>query len=309
MLGHTFSIKRMQTHDGPGFRTTVFMKGCALRCAWCHNPESLSAGQEVWLDENKCIGCGLCYDHGGVRTTHDNWNGDIRVAESCPSKALELLRRTWTVEELVGEIERDAAFIEDGGVTFSGGEPAQQWRFVAEAMEACKARKLHTALDTCGAATSSAFEALLAHADLVLFDLKILDPDEHRKWTGQDNRQIMANLRQTAERVRNNESRLWIRTPLIPEATATVDNISDIGGYVRDELSDAVDRWELCSFNNLCVEKYRWMEMDWRFSESPLLDRSVAEELFGIAMESSGLENGRLFLKGRFQSVFGKLSI
>lgn len=215
MIGHTFSVKRMQTHDGPGLRTTVFMKGCSLRCAWCHNPESFSAAQEVWRDDAKCISCGICATADGSRTDHSNWNGDLACVEKCPSKALEALRIDGTVDELFQQIDRDSGFFENGGVTVSGGEPALQWPFVTGLLQKCKVKGLHTALDSCGAAPAQAFDALLPHLDLVLFDLKIMDAASHKQWTGRDNRDILENIQRIAEQVRSNKSlKLWIRTPL-----------------------------------------------------------------------------------------------
>lgn len=297
MTGYTFSVKRMQTHDGPGLRTTVFMKGCSLRCAWCHNPESLSADQEIWRDDSKCIGCGFCCHEDGVRADHSNWSGDLSVVENCPSKALEALRQEWPVEELLPAIDRDAGFFEEGGVTFSGGEPALQWPFVSAVMKRCKENGLHTALDTCGAAPAAAFDALLPQTSLVLFDLKMMDPEKHRKWTGRDNLQILKNLRRIAAYIQDHpEVKLWIRTPLIPAATATESNLAAVGSFIKEELGGAVERWELCAFNNLCVDKYRRLKRDWQFADTPLLERGFGDQLLEAARENFS----PVSLKGRF---------
>ena len=291
----------MQTHDGPGLRTTVFMKGCSLRCAWCHNPESISARQEIWLDETKCIGCGFCHNERNEQLTRANWDGNEEIIQNCPAKALELLRTSWSAEELLQKINRDAGFFDEGGVTFSGGEPALQWPFLSKVMEQCKATGLHTALDTCGAAAPKAFDALLPHCDLILFDLKIIHPEEHQKWTGQKNAQILDNFKKiSAYASQNPELKIWIRTPLIPGATDSEENIRAIGRFLQDSWTDQIERWELCTFNNLCVEKYRKLNMDWRFADTPLMDREHAQNLHRIAAESLGAEkSARVFLKGR----------
>ncbi|VGO19125.1 glycyl-radical enzyme activating protein [Pontiella sulfatireligans] len=300
--GHTFSVKRMQTHDGPGLRTTVFMKGCSLRCAWCHNPESLSGKAELWRNEPRCIGCGICALDDGSLTDHDNWNGDPAVIENCPAKALEPLRKDWSVEALLADLERDAAFFtKNGGITVSGGEPAMQWPFVAELLKGCREREWHTALDTCGAAPAEALDVLLPLCDLVLFDLKIMNSSNHRKWTGQGNEQILDNFCKTmAYATEHPELKIWIRTPLIPGATDGTENIEAIGHFLSNHWTDQIERWDLCAFNNLAVEKYQKMNMEWEFAETPLMERKHGEELLQTAIGALGPEKyDRVYLKGR----------
>jgi pyruvate formate lyase activating enzyme len=303
----------MQTHDGPGLRTTVFLKGCPLRCAWCHNPESIRPDREIWWRKDACIGDLSCVRDcpnqaleltpEGMRIDRDRCEGCYRCVDACPAKAMEALRRDWTFDELLDEVCRDEAFFaEGGGVTASGGEPLAQWRIVRDLLRACEDRGIHTALDTCGQAAAEAFREVLPHTRLVLYDLKLADPDEHVRWAGRDNRLILENLRKTADEVRRRDDlELWIRTPLIPGATATEENIAALARFVREEIRDAVERWELCAFNPLCADKYRRLGQTWQFEGAGMMNRAGADALHRVALEHSGLPSGRLLLTGRME--------
>jgi len=310
VVGYSFDVRHMQTHDGPGIRTTVFMKGCPLRCAWCHNLESFSMAQEVWWQADRCIGCGKCVEacpEGAIRTDEgiqidrNKCTGCAACADVCPSKAMQALRIDWSVDALFNVINRDRPFLmKGGGVTVSGGEPALQSPFVSELLARCQKEGLHTALDTCGAVPPDAFTPLLSHCDLILFDLKIMDPSDHKKWTGQENFQLLENLRTIADRIQSGSKlKLWIRTPLIPGATANAENIEAIGTFIRENLSGAVDRWELCAFNNLCAEKHHRLGGRWSMEEIPLLTRAEGAALLNVARSGSGLAIDSIFLKGR----------
>ena len=316
--GHTFSVRRMQTHDGPGLRTTVFLKGCSLHCAWCHNPEALSPAHEVWWLADKCIGHRACIEvcpnealqltADGMRIDRAPCEGCYRCVDACPAHAMEALRRDWTLDELLDEVRRDAAFYEEsgGGVTVSGGEPLAQWRFVRSLFRRCRENGIHTALDTCGEAPAEALAAVLPGTRLVLYDLKLIDPDQHKRWTGADNLRILENLKQIVSDVRRQDDlELWIRTPLIPGATATRDNIAGLARFLSEEIEDAVSRWELCSFNPLSAPKYEQLGKEWRFEGVPLLTRDEGRSLHRIALEHSGFSPERLLLKGRMAEEQG----
>jgi pyruvate formate lyase activating enzyme len=289
VTGRVLNIQRMSTEDGPGIRTTVFFKGCPLRCTWCHNPESLDPRPQVVFQEARCIGCGTCRTvcpHGcdPLRCTACG-----RCVADCPAGSREMLGTDWTVDDLVREVVKDRAFFESsgGGVTVSGGEPTMQAPFVRAFLEALAATGVPVAVDTCGACAFDVLERVVEPATLVLFDVKLIDPEAHARHTGQDNARILDNLRRLAGSVRAGDwsGELWVRTPLIPGATADADNIAGIGRFLVG-LDGAVARWELCAFNNLCREQYRRLGRKWALADVPLMTRSELDGLAQVARES-----------------------
>lgn len=288
MTGRVLNIQRMSTEDGPGIRTTVFLKGCPLRCAWCHNPESLDLRPEIVFQEARCIGCGTCRDVCPHGCDPASCTACGRCVAECPAGAREMLGTDWTVDDLVREVIKDRAFFASsgGGVTVSGGEPTMQAPFILAFMEALASAGVPVALDTCGACSFDVLERLIEPASLVLFDVKLIDPDVHRRFTGQDNARILDNLRRVADRVRSGRwsGSLWVRTPLIPGATADTDNLSGVGRFLAG-LDGAVARWELCAFNNLCREQYRRLGRGWAYADVPLMTRG---ELDGLARVARG---------------------
>jgi len=298
--GRILHLQRLSTEDGPGIRTTVFFKGCPLHCSWCHNPESISPYPQVQWLENRCIGCHTCLDtcpNGCLALTAEgisiDWSlckGCGTCAEACPANALELMGTTITMAELVKEVIKDRAFYETsaGGVTASGGEPLSQPEFLAAFLAQLKKAGISTALDTCGIASQESLEKVLPHVDLVLFDLKEIDPDRHRAFTGQSNDVVLETLhyiRDTITRTQPN-TRLWIRTPLIPGATATRENLLGLGAYIARNLDGLPERWELCAFNNLCRDKYRRLGLNWSFEDTPLLSEQELDVLEETARQS-----------------------
>lgn len=228
------NVQRFSVHDGPGIRTTVFLKGCPLRCAWCHNPETLSAAPEVVMLEGRCLRCGACFAACPQHNPVGEFTGPIpgvdlnerdaaaaRVScevcgaclEACPVAGREIIGRTVTPDELVSEIAADRVFFEQsgGGVTFSGGEPLRQATFVVEVLSACRETGLHTALDTSGFAPREDLAAAARQADLVLYDLKCLDEARHREFCGGANTLILENLRWLGDV----HEHIWLRVPLI----------------------------------------------------------------------------------------------
>ena len=311
-------LQRLSTEDGPGLRTTVFFKGCALRCAWCHNPESLSSLPQVQWVENRCIDCGTCLPAcpaghlvrtaNGVMIDRELCDGCGACAEACPAGAMELLGTRIGLDKLVAEVLKDRAYFEasGGGVTVSGGEPTQQAEFVAAFLQRMQAASVRTALDTCGLCPPSALEQILPHTDIVLFDLKEIDGPRHRTFTGAGNRRILDNLLLVRDFIAASAPApaLWIRTPLIPGATATLENVAGIGRFLTENLDGAVTRWELCAFNNLCRDKYRRLGMSWNYATAQLLSAAEVAELTDWARQS-GVNPGVVVATGTPRSEVG----
>jgi pyruvate formate lyase activating enzyme len=235
-----FNIQRCSVHDGPGIRTTVFLKGCPLRCSWCHNPESSTDRPELAVAPDRCVVCGAC-DYVCPSASPDRaargpgWDDGTCIdcgtcTDFCPSGARELVGQVRLVAELVDELERDRSFFSSsgGGVTFSGGEPLSQPIFLTECLETCRERGLHTAVDTCGFASTGVVRRIAKLTDLVLFDLKHMDPEEHERHTGTDNRLILENLRALSD----TDVEIWIRFPLIPEVNDGEANLDAMASFV-----------------------------------------------------------------------------
>lgn len=295
--GTILEIIRMSTEDGPGIRTTVFFKGCPLSCTWCHNPESISTKPQIQWINKACIGCGICTEtcpekalaktSGGVVIDRGLCTGCGLCAAQCPTTAMELLGKKWNVHALASELIKDRVYFAEsgGGVTLSGGEAALQPDFCLALLMELKEKGIQTALDTCGQVSQTLLAGLLPHTDILLYDLKEIDPGKHGLFTGSGNKRILANAAFAAHYKKShpNPQTLWIRTPVIPGATDTAENIGGIGDFIETRLNGAVDRWELCAFNNLCRDKYQRLGIDWPFAGSDLPEKSRMEELTQVA--------------------------
>jgi len=290
----------MSTEDGPGIRTTAFTKGCPLRCLWCHNPESIPRESQVIWVGSRCIGCLTCINtcpkkalikgEKGIIIDRKLCDGCGKCAEECPSTAMELLGHDWEAGALVGELIKDRAYFETsgGGVTVSGGEPTMQTEFVAEVLKELRGKGIPTALDTCGLCRRESLDLLLSNSDMVLFDLKVMDPTLHKELTGVSNERILENLLHIRDTMKQKglPSELWIRTPIIPGATDDEKIIRDIGGYISRNLNGTVKRWDLCAFNNLCRDKYTRLGMDWTYRSTKPLKKEVMEKMAEAARQS-----------------------
>jgi pyruvate formate lyase activating enzyme len=285
LRGLITNVQRFSIHDGPGIRTTVFFKGCPLRCFWCHNPETLRMQPEVQLFPDRCIGCGACFErcaHGA----HVQVNGqrqfrrDLcqacgRCVETCYAEALVMAGRWWTPEELVAELLRDQPFYEQsgGGITLSGGEPLLQQPFSLRVLQMCRQAGLHTAIETAAFCRWESLAELLPWLDLVIMDVKLMDDAQHCTVTGVSNRRILENARRLAE----TDAPLIVRTPVIPTVNDAPHAICAVATFLRDFPN--LLYYELMPFHRLAEGKYRSLDLPYRASGLASPARETMEAL------------------------------
>ena len=262
MNGSITNIKQFATHDGPGIRTTVFFKGCPLKCVWCHNPEAIGFGPQVGFFEEKCVSCGACQEVCPQKALCGQASDktlcvSCGLCESaCASEALRYYGKAVTVEDVLEKVLTDRVFYETsgGGVTLSGGECLCQLEFCEALLQALKQEKIHTAVDTCGAVAQSALERVLPYTDLFLYDLKAIDEQTHIRCTGKDNRQILENLRFLDGRGAN----VVIRVPFVPGYNdGEMPKIRAFLGTLQHPY-----KVELLAYHNFAGSKYRALGMD-----------------------------------------------
>lgn len=286
--GRIFDIHRLSTHDGPGLRTTVFLKGCSLKCAWCHNPESIHSYDQLQFQPNKCIGCDKCIQvceqkalsksEVGISINRDLCNSCMDCSSVCPSGAMNRIGENKNVESIFEEVLQDKLFYvhSGGGITISGGEPLIQKDFSYELLSMARENDIHTALDTSLQCDWSAIETVLPLVDLWLVDLKETDPGRQIDSIGVTDELIRENLEKLIQKIdrENISTKIWIRTPIIPGATAREDNIAGIANIINQYKHSVIERWELCSFNNMCGDKYKKLDLHWKFMDTPLISVS-----------------------------------
>lgn len=284
--GVIFNIQHYSIHDGPGIRTTVFMKGCPLHCYWCQNPESQALQPELFFDSEKCTGCGKCTQvcpegaieitQGKSRTNRELCKGWGSCAEVCPNEARNLMGRYVTAGEVFKEVAADEIFYQrsGGGVTLSGGEPLAQPRFAVSLLELCRNAAIHTTIDTSGYARWETIRWILNYVDLVLYDFKHMDPVEHEKCTGVSNDLILDNVRRI-----HHELSIPIlgRIPIIPGYNDSVENIEATAKFIATELGTSV-RVHLLPYHRLGETKYeRLGRLDKSVSIEPPGDEHMSE--------------------------------
>jgi pyruvate formate lyase activating enzyme len=272
--GFIFDIKRFAIHDGPGVRTTVFFKGCSLRCWACHNPEGQERAPDLMLREERCNLCGdcveLCAQHAvsleGETLLIDRVKCDLcgRCAEECLTGAIELAGREATAAEVMQQIERDTVYYDEGGggVTFSGGEPLFQPGFLLTLLRACKRREIATTLDTCGYAPRRVIEAVYPLVDLFLYDLKLIDNDRHREFTDVPNGPILGNLRWLA----GVAAPVIVRFPLLPEVNDDEANVRALGEFLA-ELATLYPV-DVLPYHRIGVDKYERLSRPYRLEQA-----------------------------------------
>jgi pyruvate formate lyase activating enzyme len=294
VIGLIFDIQRFSVHDGPGIRTTVFFKGCPLRCRWCHNPEGLLPERELMLYEARCRRCGACVracrvgaailSEGQIRTQAHRCLVCGACVEACPSGVRQLVGWEACVDEVVDEIVRDRVFYEEsgGGATFSGGEPLAQEGFLTALLERCKGHGIQTALDTCGHAPWAVLDRIRGMVDLFLYDLKLLDNERHRDFTGQSNELILSNLK----RLSGLGHEIILRLPLVPNVNDDGENIRAIGRFAASlPLLGGLD---VLRYHHAGVEKYGRLHKDYGLAETPRVSHQHLAEIVAL-LEGLGL--------------------
>jgi len=266
--GLIFDVMRFSVHDGPGIRTTVFFKGCPLECWWCHNPEGLSPEPEVVYVPDKCVLCGdcvaACPNH--AIAWRDRPVRDPQVCKKCgdcaavcPAEATQMIGRWIGVDELVARVSKDLVFFEEsgGGVTFSGGEPFLQADFLEAALDACRARGIHTVVETCGVVNQKVLLRLSAKVDLFLYDVKMMDRAKHLKYTGAPNDSILANLAALAQHHNN----IHVRFPVISEVNDADRDVAEMACFLK---SIKISRLDLLPYHAIGGDKYRRLNRAYR---------------------------------------------
>lgn len=298
MKGYVFDFKRFSTHDGHGIRTTIFLKGCTLKCVWCQNPEGISITQRPLYFPNKCIHCNTCVhlsENGGVREIDGKIKLDVskkedwhNIIDNCPSAALTMDSKEMSVQEVVEEACKDAPFFKyGGGVTLSGGEPLFQHEFAIEILKGLKERGITTTIETASHIPLRIYQEAMKYVDFVFADLKIIDSEMHKKYTGVDNELIRHNLEWllTSKKAGN----VIIRTPLIPDMTATKENIAGIAQFISDLYPEI--KYEILNYNPLAQAKYDMVDREYCFEKNPPLYSDEQMRAFGKIATDNGVKN------------------
>ncbi len=285
VTGKIFDIKKFAVHDGPGIRTTVFFKGCPLSCSWCHNPEGIDHEEDLFFYRSKCIGCENCLEScpqnaiemedESIKINRDLCDLCNECAEACPTTALKIAGEKITAEEVMNEIEKSTIYHDtsNGGVTLSGGEPFQQFEFMKELIDRCKEKDIHVTVDTCGHVNAEKFESILDKVDLFLFDLKIIDEELHREYTGMGNELILENLGSLLKR---GENEVIIRFPVIPGVTDSEENIRSILEFLSDFQN--VREIDILPYHDV-KEKYKRLGKEYDINETKTPGRERIERI------------------------------
>ncbi|WP_276576116.1 trans-4-hydroxy-L-proline dehydratase activase [Oceanirhabdus seepicola] len=281
------NIQKYSIHDGPGIRTTVFFKGCPLRCWWCHNPESQRCKHQIMYFEERCTCCGVCekrctqkaitIQNSRVLIDKDKCNSCGKCSDFCPNNALEYVGKDMTVMELMKEIKKDEIFYEEsgGGVTFSGGEPMVQADFLNEVLKACKERELHTAVDVSGYGSWDNFKKIADKVDLFLYDLKFINNEKHKKYIETSNEEILANLRRLSEIGAN----IFVRMPIIKGINDDDEHINESIKFLS-ELN--ILQVNLLPYHEMGKDKYRMLGLRYKLTG---FERPTDEKMNEIAIK------------------------
>jgi pyruvate formate lyase activating enzyme len=301
ITGRIFDIRRFSTHDGDGIRTTIFFKGCPLKCVWCQNPEGISPKEQLIHFENKCIKCGLCAKSCSNKSViwRDNKISIIQekcteeenkvVIDVCPTEAITMNSKVYSLDDVMQIAIKDKAFFKYGsGVTLSGGEPFFQKEFVIALLKKLKETGINTAIETSLFVKSEYILEALPYLDIIFADLKVFNDEKHKVFTGVSNELIKKNIRLILESEK--KANVIIRTPLIPTFTASKENIHNISKYISNIHPDV--RYELLNYNPLAMAKYNLVDnLDYCFEENPkMYTDEQMKEFYDIAY-SAGIKN------------------
>lgn len=279
------NIQKYSIHDGPGIRTTVFFKGCPLKCWWCHNPESQNYQHDIMYYDERCTGCGVCIKRcpqGALSMVDNKVVRDTKKCELCgnctdfcPRSAREYVGQDVTVRELMKEINKDAIFYEQsgGGVTFSGGEPMTQAKFLLEMLKACKEKGYHTTVDVSGYGRWEDFQSILDYVDLFLFDVKLMNDEAHKKYMGLSNKEIFENLKKLSDAGTN----MYVRMPIIAGVNDDDENIRLSIEFLKKIHLQHVN---LLPYHKMGMEKYRRLNLTYQLTGE---ERPTEEKMNAIA--------------------------
>lgn len=296
--GVIFATQRMSVHDGPGWRTLVFLKGCPLHCQWCSNPESWATKPELAYNETRCLGtteCDHCISACPEKAVLEaekgqaiqiDWNRCTHCSDctdGCPADALYLFGKTVSVEEVIRSVEEDSVFYarSEGGLTLGGGEPLLQPEFAAALLERCRKQGIHTSLETCGAVRWTAMEKVCQHADTIHYDIKSADSKRHKTFTGAGIQKIVQNLNQLSERFP--ETPITVRTPVIPGFNDTRDDIAEIVQIIGNISS--VMTYELLPYHRFGSQKFGYLGKKYPLGKLEPLSVAKVKELNAVVPE------------------------
>jgi pyruvate formate lyase activating enzyme len=300
ITGVVFDIRRFSIHDGPGLRTTVFFKGCPLRCSWCHNPEGQARKPERFFWDDRCLRCQVCIStckQGAISLVGDHITTDDEkcilsgdCVEVCYAEARQIAGSEMTITQVMSEVERDVAFYDQshGGVTISGGEPLMQPDYLLALLLACRESEINTTLDTCGFASWETINRIRPHVDLFLYDLKFIDRALHKKYTGASNIRILENLQRLSKHGHN----IILRMPIVPGINADAENVHAVAGFAA--ALPSLNRIDILPYHRAALSKYERLHRTYKFAELlPPSEEGMAEvvgifEEYGLKVKIGG---------------------
>lgn len=291
-MSYVFNIQHYSLHDGPGIRTIVFLKGCPLRCRWCCNPESQSYDKEISYLENKCIGekeCGFCKnvcDEKAISFNEkaiidrDKCSNCLKCAKVCPSKAIKIEGKTYSINEVLDIVERDAIFYNhgNGGLTVSGGEPLTHGEFLVSLLKEAKKRRINTAIETCGCADYNTLFEAAKYLDTIMFDIKSMNGEKHKEFTGSDNKVILDNFTKLCKDYPKIHKK--VRTPIIPGFNDNIDEIKAIINFIKDKPNV---EYEPLKYHSFGKGKYKALGREYLLGDVKLSD-DIFKEISNIKL-------------------------